>query len=391
MTHPTDAARMGSADLVPATGRVHWVGTGMSSGSGLGLVCSAATTVLWGRTRAKAERRLAELGLTGQAAVRDFTYDALAEQLGEGDVLVSMLPATEHPAMVRLAVEHGAHFVCSSYLSPGIAAQASAAITRGLVILTEVGLDPGIDHLLAHRLVTQAAAVLADRPATARFTSYCGSNPAVPNNFRYRLSWAPRGVLTALLTPARLIDDGVVTEVAHPWEAVRALQVNGETFEVYPNRDSLPFVQTYHFPETWTLETFARGTMRLDGWSVAWREVFEELPDATEERITELATDLARRYPTSATDYDRVVMSVALTVRAQDGTAWQGEYILGAVGSDREAATPRLVSVPLACGILDVLHSRVLPGVHQATGDASSIERWLAFLAAQDIVVEYRG
>lgn len=379
------------ADLTPPTGRVHWIGTGMSTGSGLGLVCEGATTLLWGRTTRKAENRLATLGLSGRAETRAFTADALAAELAEGDLVVSMLPAVEHPALLRLAIEHGAHFTCSSYVSAGIAEQADAAAARGLVVLTETGLDPGLDHLLGHKLVRQAKAAIGDRPATVRFTSYCGSNPAVPNDFRYRFSWAPRGVLTALLTPARLIDGGAVTRVAHPWESVRPQVVNGETFEVYPNRDSVPFVETYHFPDTWELETFVRGTLRLAGWSDAWKAVFEELPEADDERITELASELAARHPTSAADHDRVVMSVTLELHAAGGEHWAGEYVVDAVGTEEEAATPRLVSVPLACGILEVAAGRMTPGLHQATDDPESIERWLAYLARQGITAEYRG
>lgn len=379
------------ADLIPPTGRVHWIGTGMSTGSGLGLVCDEATTVLWGRTAQKAEDRLARLGLTGRAATRSFTYDALAAELAEGDLVVSMLPAAEHPALLRLAIEHDAHFVCSSYLSAGIAAQADAAAARGLVVLTEIGLDPGLDHLLGNKLVEKAKAVTGGRRATVRFTSYCGSNPAVPNDFRYRFSWAPRGVLTALLTPARMIEDGMVVEVARPWESVRSQVVNGETFEVYPNRDSVPFVRTYRFPETWDVRTFIRGTMRLDGWSEAWEAVLKELPEAGDERITDLAAELAGRYPTTASDHDRVVMSVKLEIRTVGDESWVGEYVLDSVGTEDEAATPRLVSVPLACGILEVAAGRVGPGLHQATGEPESVDRWLDYLGAHGVTAEYRG
>ncbi|MDT4892792.1 MAG: hypothetical protein QOE97_1827 [Pseudonocardiales bacterium] len=293
--------------------------------------------------------------------------------------------------LLKLALEHNAHFACSSYVSPELAASAGTAAARGLVILTECGLDPGIDHLLGHELVRRASQVVGDQPATVRFASYCGSNPAVPNDFKYRFSWAPRGVLTALLTPARMIDGGVVTEVAHPWDAVTVQVVNGERFEVYPNRDSVPFVDTYHFPATWTVDDFVRGTLRLDGWHDAWKSVFDELSDASDQRITDLANELASRYPTSATDHDRVVMSVALDVRIENGEHWHGEYILDAVGTADEAATPRLVSVPLACAIVDVVGGAMTPGLHQAADDPAVVGRWLTDLAEEGITAEYRG
>ncbi|MFS8096763.1 saccharopine dehydrogenase NADP-binding domain-containing protein [Lentzea alba] len=376
-------------DLTTPTGRVHWIGTGMSTGSGLGLVCEGANTVLWGRTEQKAADCLAKLGLTGKAKTAAFTPEALAAELTQGDVVVSMLPATEHPALVRLAVERGAHFTCSSYLSPGIAEHADAATDRGLVVLTECGLDPGIDHLLGHELVRQAKAFAGDRPATVRFTSYCGSNPAVPNDFRYRFSWAPRGVLTALLSPARLIEDDEPKDVARPWEAVTTETVGGEEFEVYPNRDSVPFVRTYAFPETWRLAKFVRGTLRIAGWREAWQPVFAELATGDDARITELANELAQRYPTTAEDHDRVVMSVKLEVRTDDGDTWAGEYALDVTGDATEAATPRTVSVPLGLAILDVLGGRVAPGLHQATDDPELVRRWLDLLAAQGITASF--
>lgn len=374
-------------ELVPPTGRVHWIGTGLSTGSGLGLVCAGADTLLWGRTEEKARHRLATLGLDGRAATWAYTAPALAAELAEGDLVVSMLPPPEHPGLLRLAIERGAHFACSSYVSPGVAEQADAAADRGLAVLTEIGLDPGIDHLLAHRLVAAARAVAGDEPATVRFTSFCGANPAVPNDFRYRFSWAPRGVLTALRTPARDIRGGRVVAVDRPWEAIEPVAVAGEAFEVYPNRDSLPYVAAYGIPDTWTLDTFSRGTLRLDGWSSAWRDVFAELAGADDQRLTDLAAELAGRYPTTPADHDRVVLAVKLEI----GSGWTGEYVLDVAGTDLEDATPRLVSVPLACGILELLAGRVPPGLHRAAPGPDANDRWLARLAEQGISATYHG
>lgn len=386
------------ADLIPPTGRVHWIGTGRSTGSGLALVCADTTTLLWGRTVARAEACLARLGLSGRATPRAFDPETLAREILPGDVLVSMLPAAEHPGLARIALAGSAHLVCSSYVSPGLAAHAREAAERGSVLLTEIGLDPGIDHLLAHHLVESARRAVGDRPAVAHFGSYCGSNPAVPNAFRYRFSWAPRGVLTALLTPARMIEDGLPKRVARPWEEVGRLRVGDETFEVYPNRDSLPFVATYGLPATWRLESFVRGTLRLSGWSEAWKPVFAELAEAAAEgeavdeaALDALARRLAARHPTTAADHDRVVMSVRLAVRTDDGDGWTGEWSLDAVGDASESATARLVSVPLACGVLEVAAGRVPPGLHQATDDPDAVRRWLTFLATHGVTTTFHG
>jgi hypothetical protein len=373
------------AEPIPPTGRVHWIGTGMSTGSGLGLVCAGADTVLWGRTAAKAGAKLAALGLDGRAGTRAYAPRALAAELAAGDLVVSMLPPTEHPALLRLATAGGAHFACSSYLSPGIEEQSAAATARGLVTLTEIGLDPGIDHLLAHELVRRAVRAAGDRPATVRFTSYCGANPAVPNDFRYRFSWAPRGVLTALLTPARYVEGGQVVDADRPWEAVRRVTAGGEAFEVYPNRDSVPYVAAYRLPERWTLDTFTRGTLRLDGWSGAWAGVFDTLATAGDEQITALADRLVQRYPSAATDHDRVVLAVRLELSWPGGGRWSGEYVVDAEGTDAETATARTVSVPLGIAILELVTGRIPPGLHRATEDPAAVERWLARLADHGI------
>jgi hypothetical protein len=364
------------AELVPPTGRVHWIGTGMSTGSGLALVDDV---VLWGRTTEKAAAKLAALGLSGET--RAYDPAALAEELAPGDVVVSMLPATYHPDLVALATGRDAHFACSSYLSPGIAAAAPAATARGLVTLTEIGLDPGIDHLLAHELVREGLAAVGDRPTTARLTSYCGANPAVPNDFRYRFSWAPRGVLTALLTPARYVEGGTVVDAPRPWEAVRTVTAGGETYEVYPNRDSVPYLEAYRLPPQWTVDEFVRGTLRLDGWSKAWAAVFDELPTAGDQRLTDLATELAARHPTSTDDHDRVVMAVRLEL----DTGWSGEYVLDVEGTGTEGATPRTVSVPLGLAVRELVAGRIPPGLHRATEDPAAVARWLDLLAEQGI------
>ncbi|WNV85121.1 saccharopine dehydrogenase family protein [Umezawaea sp. Da 62-37] len=369
-------------DLVPPTGRIHWVGAGLSTGSGLRVLASDHDVVLWARTVERAERCLSKVGATGLASARAFDHDTLAGELRPGDVVVSMLPATEHLALVRLCVDRSAHFACSSYLSDDVAALASTAADRGLVVLAEAGLDPGIDHLLAHLLVARAGEV----GGTAAFTSYCGGLPAVPNDFRYRFSWAPRSVLTALRTPARYVEHGKETAIARPWEATRTLLIGGEKFETYPNRDSIPFIDRYRV--RWPLDTFIRGTVRLDGWRDAWADVFPVLDD--ESRIDTTATELAHAHPMTELDQDRVILSVALRIVDDDEVRWSGEYLLDTVGDRTETAMARTVSVTLACGVLDILAGATTPGAHRAADDAKASTRWLTLLRHYGVLCEFR-
>jgi hypothetical protein len=374
------------SDRIPASGRVHWVGTGLSVGSGLRILCDTADeVVVWGRTVDKAGRLLASLGLPGRAGVAAYTTAALADRVGAGDVVVSMLPATGHAELLRVCLDRGAHFACTSYVSPELETLAEQAAQAGTVVYAEAGLDPGIDHVMAHALVGRALSKVGDGPATVHFTSYCGGVPAEPNDFRYRFSWAPAGVLSALRSPARFVDDATVRTVTRPWEATGPHQVDGETFEVYPNRDSLPFVAQYGFPDTWRASTFVRGTLRLAGWRQAWSGVFDVLDSGDPARIGDLAADLAARYPTTEADRDRVVLAVQLRVDGDDGGRFSGRYLLDLVGDERETAMARTVSVPLAYAVLTVLRGEAPAGLRRAGHDPAESQRWLAFLRGHGI------
>jgi hypothetical protein len=375
------------SELVPASGTVHWIGTGLSTGSGLARVCGAAERVrVWHRTEERAAEALERLGLTGRAEPRAYTLPALTAQLAPGDVVVSMLPAPEHAGILAACVARKAHFACSSYVSDAVLEQVPAALAAGVVVLTEAGLDPGIDHLFAHSLVARARDAIGDGTAASyRLTSYCGGIPAVPNDFRYRFSWAPLGVLGALRSPARYIEDGAETTAARPWEATRRHVVDGEGFEVYPNRDSVPFVEQYGMPPAWKARSFVRGTLRLEGWLRAWDAVFEELKGGDDARIAALARELAAAYPTTDTDRDRVVLAVSLDVRGPQGQTWSGSCLLDLVGDEEESAMARCVSRTLALGVGHILDGSLPPGLNRAAETAARSEEWLRQLALEGV------
>jgi saccharopine dehydrogenase (NADP+, L-glutamate forming) len=229
---------------------------------------------------------------------------------------------------------------------------------------------------------------VGDGPATAEFSSYCGGLPAVPNEFRYRFSWAPAGVLSALCQPARYVAEGQTREAARPWEATRPHRVAGEIFEAYPNRDSVPFAAQYGLPPAWRLRTFVRGTLRLDGWLAAWAPVFAELVSGDAGRISALAAELAARYPATSEDLDRVVLAVSLTVQPESGAAWSGEYVLDVTGDPGESAMARCVSLPLAFAVTEILAGRMSPGLHRAAAEPGEVARWLAFLAGHGLAAK---
>lgn len=363
------------------TGTVHWVGTGLSTGrTGLDLLGQEAEVALWGRTRERASTRLDALAPRTPVQARGLDRDDLATALQPGDVLVSMLPAGHHPDLLRTAIEAGAHFACTSYTSPEIEELSDEATAQRLVVLTEAGLDPGIDHLMAHLLVAEARDAVGDRADRVSLTSYCGGIPAEPNEFRYRFSWAPSGVLAALTAPARYVRDGQVREVERPWEDTEELVLGGEVFEVYPNRDSVGFIDQYGFPEGWCTDAFVRGTLRPQGWRAAWKSVFDTVAAGDHVRLAALADELAERYPTTDTDRDRVVLTVGLEVE-RDGQLWSGSYRLDVTGDETDTAMARCVSTTVAAGVGRLLAAAWPPGLHRAAVDTDEASHWLDRLA----------
>src|SRR5271170_2226529 len=136
----------------------------------------------------------------------------------------------------------------------------------GIVVMNEIGLDPGIDHLYAIKTIDE---VHAKGGKILSFVSFCGGLPAPEasnNPLGYKFSWSSRGVLLALKNNAKYYKDGKVEEVsgedlmntAKPY-----FIYPGYSFVAYPNRDSTPYKERYNIPEATTI---IRGSLRYQGF-----------------------------------------------------------------------------------------------------------------------------
>ncbi|MGI9498539.1 MAG: saccharopine dehydrogenase C-terminal domain-containing protein, partial [Geminicoccaceae bacterium] len=240
------------SDRSRKSGTVHWVGAGLSTGQGLARICDVADRVyLWNRTVDHAEHLVRRLKLDDDVHIRTFSKNAFAAALRSGDIVVSMLPATMHRDLLTMAIEADAQFVSTSYVDDDVRDLAQEAEAKGLAVVMEAGLDPGIDHLAAYLLIENALDTVGRQPVQASFHSHCGGFPAEPNDFLYRFSWTPVGVLRALRSQARFVRDSVVQVAPLPWKETRSMAVRCELFEAYPNRDSLPFLGQYRIPDSW--------------------------------------------------------------------------------------------------------------------------------------------
>jgi saccharopine dehydrogenase (NADP+, L-glutamate forming) len=364
---------------------IHWCGTGLSSGPGLRRLIEAGhPIVVWNRTVAKAQEAVGDL----TADIRAYSLDALGAALRPGDVAVSMLPADQHVPIAKACLAAGAHFVSSSYIAPEMRALDADFRDKGLVSQNEVGLDPGIDHLMAHDLVARYRASRAYHADNVlSFTSYCGGVPKIPNAFRYKFSWAPAGVLKALRSPSRSLRHFTELRVNRPWDAITqyiAPLPQPESFEVYPNRDSYPFMADYHFDPAWKVRDFVRGTLRLNGWAEAWAPVFAEIealegasPAEVDAKLNAMAAEFLKENSYAPGEPDRVVLFVALKAERDGRPVFHETWAMDAWGDARGTAMGRLVSVPVSIAIESVLSREVPAGVHSAPHDPRLYTRWL--------------
>ena len=361
---------------------IHWCGTGLSAIPGLRRLIEAGHDVaVWNRTTDKAKDAVGDL----TDNIHAFDFDTLKSKVAKGDVVVSMLPGDWHVPLAEMCIEAEANFVSSSYIAPGMRALDDKARNAGVTCVNEVGLDPGIDHLMAHYLVADYRASDAFSPANdISFISYCGGIPKHPNPFRYKFSWSPLGVLKALRSPSRSVRDYSELNVARPWDAISSYSAplpTPETFEVYPNRDSVPFIEDYRFDSSWRIKQFVRGTLRLNGWADAWSDIFREIEtlegESGDARLKEMSDQFWDENAYDEGEPDRVVLCVSLKAEHNGEPVWHKTYVMDAWGDERGTAMARLVSIPVSLAVEAVRNREIPAGVHPAPHDPKLVERFL--------------
>ncbi len=225
------------------------------------------------RTAAKA-KELVGSHPRGKALGLDVTdAKALATLIPDCDLAVSLVPYTHHVTVANVCIEYKKHMVTTSYVSEPMRALDGAAKKSGIIILNEIGLDPGIDHMSAMRIIHN---VQNGGGKVESFYSYCGGLPAPEANtnpYGYKFSWSPRGVVLAGRNNAKYLKDGKVVDIPgkdlfdHYWK----LPVEGlGEFEAYPNRDSLGYIDIYGLKG---ISTMFRGTLRNKGWCRTWKKI----------------------------------------------------------------------------------------------------------------------
>jgi len=375
--------------------RVHWLGAGLSTTPGIRRLANTDQPIIvWNRTLKKAIDTIQ--GTSGQkngtAEAASLDWDMLDASLDAGDVVVSMLPGDLHVKVAQMCIEAKAHFVSSSYISSDMRSLHEKATEQGVSLVNEVGLDPGIDHLFAHALIYDYKhSKQYSEDNKVFFRSYCGGVPAVANSFKYKFSWSPFGVLKALTSPATWIEEGDEQNTSTPWKAVTNYKVSTakgkqESFEAYPNRDSLPFMNAYHFDDIWQVEQFVRGTLRLSGWTKAWEPIFKEIETMSDEdasaRLTAMSDELWSKHAYAKGELDRVVLVVELEVQDESGkVVWHQKQTIDDVGNEEGTSMARLVSHTVSLAVQSILAGDFSAGVQAAPSDTHIVQGWLAQLS----------
>jgi saccharopine dehydrogenase (NADP+, L-glutamate forming) len=193
-------------------------------------------------------------------------YEELDEMVRDVDLVVSMIPPNLHLIVAKACLKHKVNMVTTSYASPEMTALNEAAKKAGIVILNEIGEDPGIDHMGAMQMINH---VKEEGGKIISFKSYGAGIPSFEHNnnpYGYKFSWSPKGLLTAAQTPAAYIQDGVKIEVSAKdlFETSWLVDVDGiGTLETYPNRDCSNYITDYGLEN---IPDFYRGLLRHPGY-----------------------------------------------------------------------------------------------------------------------------
>lgn len=341
--------------------------------------------VVASRTVSKAENLVGDHP-RGEAQQLDVSNtEALKELISHSDLVISLLPYVHHIKVAKYCIERKKPMVTTSYVSEEMQRLNGEAEDADIIILNEIGLDPGIDHMSAIKLIHR---VQGKGGKVSSFCSYCGALPApeaATNPFRYKFSWSPRGVVLAAKNDAKYLRDG--REVYVPWkhlfENCSTINLEGlGDLETYPNRNSLGYIQKYGITTT---RTMFRATLRYPGWCETWKKLVdlgfldEEERDLQGLTYQKFIGSLIARIPTGGlTAHENVKLAVANFLQIDENSPvmqrleWLGLFSEEPLGLQRGSA-------------LDILATRLLEKLKYEEGERDMV------VLHHDIIGEYPG
>jgi saccharopine dehydrogenase (NADP+, L-glutamate forming) len=275
------------------------LGAGLSASSLIKYLLDHSDEFNWKVKIGDLSEETAKKKINGHPNGEAFQFDVSnAEQcyaeVEQADIVVSMLPASMHYTVAQACVKYAKNMVTASYVSNEIKKLHEQAIEKDILILNEIGVDPGIDHMSAMKVIDRI------REAGGTIEEFYSSTgglvaPKFDNNpWNYKFTWNPRNVVVAGQGSCMYIKNGRYKYIPYHKLFQRILRTNvldyGE-FEIYPNRDSLKYREIYGLDD---IPSMYRGTMRRPGFAKAWN-VFVQLGCTDDTYVIEDSENMTNR------------------------------------------------------------------------------------------------
>ncbi len=261
--------------------KIFIIGAGLSTSSLIKYLLDKSEEYNWQVLVGDMSEELAQSKINGHPNGKAVKFDVTNREqrqklIKQADIVVSMLPAHMHYTVAKTCVDFGKNMVTASYVSEDVKRLDKEAQEKGVLLLNEIGVDPGIDHMSAMQVLDR---IRDDGGEIIEFESNTGGlvAPKYDNNpWNYKFTWNPRNVILAGQGASQFLHNGRYKYIPYHKLFERTERINildlGE-FEVYPNRDSLKYRETYGLND---VKTMFRGTIRRPGFSRAWN-VFVQL------------------------------------------------------------------------------------------------------------------
>lgn len=284
------------------------------------------------RTVSKAEKLI---GKNKNGKAIGWTTDntkKLQELVAAHDLVISLLPYTFHTMVAKLCIQYKKNMVTTSYISDDMKKLNADAEKAGILILNEIGVDPGFDHMTAMRIIDN---VHEKGGKIKKFYSLCGALPApeeADNPLRYKFSWSPKGVLLASNNGAKFLKEKKTVEIPTENLFKKPLQMEFPEIgkmEMYPNRDSLQYIDLYNIPET---ETMYRGTFRYPNWCETMDAIKElgmldyDIRDFAKKSYKEVVAEQIGVYPKNVKEKVAQRLNLELQSPAIIAMEWLGYF-----------------------------------------------------------------
>ena len=286
------------------------IGAGRSSSSMIKYLLDHSEEFSWHVRVGDMDAELARKKTMSHPNSSAFTFNAMnAEErkveIAKADLVISMLPATMHVEVAKDCIAMKKNIVTPSYVTQAMKDLHEDAKRAGIVILNEIGVDPGIDHLSAKMIMDD---IHEKGGVITTFESYCGGliAPESDNNpWGYKFTWNPRNVVLAGQgSAAKFIRKGKLKYIPyhHLFRRIENIRIDDDTeFDGYANRDSLSYREVYGLGN---IPTMLRGTLRKKGFGAAWN-VFVQLGCTDDSYKMENAEGLTwREYINSFLEYE---------------------------------------------------------------------------------------